>query len=174
MKNCRRLSGRKTGCTFTSLGKRPGIRTAGKGRLPEESGKHGISGGIFLASALAAWFSLLPGGQARAEEGIVVPAGTVIAGGGQTSNYDHFSWQMNQTLPSPDITFEGNSGGGVEAKGGWRSVFLLTMPVPREPKGPERERPMAFILRPAMRTFTAVSLQSLSMPIQKRTGMSSR
>lgn len=74
MKNCRRLSGRKTGCTFTSLGKRPGIRAAGKGRLPEESGKHGISGGIFLASALAAWFSLLPGGQARAEEGIVVPA----------------------------------------------------------------------------------------------------
>ena len=125
MKNCRRLSGRKTGCTFTSLGKRPGIRTAGKGRLPEESGKHGISGGIFLASALAAWFSLLPGGQARAEEGIVVPAGTVIAGGGQTSNYDHFSWQMNQTLSSPDITFEGNSGGGVEAKGGWRSVFLF-------------------------------------------------
>ncbi len=125
MKNCRRLSGRKTGCTFTSLGKRPGIRAAGKGRLPEESGKHGISGGIFLASALAAWFSLLPGGSARADEGIVVPAGTVIAGGGQTSKYDHFSWQMNQTLSSPDITFEGNSWGGVEAKGGWRSVFLF-------------------------------------------------
>lgn len=125
MKNCRRLSGRKTGCTFTSLEKRSGIRTAGKGRLPEESGKHGISSGIFLASALAAWFSLLPGGQARAEEGIVVPAGTVIAGGGQTSHNDHFSWQMNQTLPSPDITFEGNSGGGVKAKGGWRSVFLF-------------------------------------------------
>ena len=125
MKNCRRMSGRKTGCTFTSLGKRPGIRAAGKGRLPEESGKHGISGGIFLASALAAWFSLLPGGSARADEGIVVPAGTVIAGGGQTSKYDHFSWQMNQTLSSPDITFEGNSWGGVEAKGGWRSVFLF-------------------------------------------------
>lgn len=124
MKNCRRQSGRKTGCIFTSGGKQPEGRIAGAGRLPEENGKHGISGSIFLASALAAWFSLLPGGQARAE-GLVVSAGTVIEGGGQTSHYDHFSWQMNQTLPSPDITFEGNSGGGVEARGGWRSVFLF-------------------------------------------------
>lgn len=124
MKNCRGLAGRMAGFTYVNS-KRVENQAARTGLFAEKNGKRGISGSIFLASALAAWVSLLPGGSARADEGIIVPAGTVIEGGGQTSSYDHFSWKMNQTLPSPNVTFEGNGESGVEAKGGWRSVFLF-------------------------------------------------
>lgn len=116
-----RFSNRLTGSVHGL--KMSGSKKVSSVRPVQRESRRSRAARIFLASALAAWSTLLFGGAASAE-GITVSAGKTITGN-TTAKYDHYSWQMNQTLDSPEVTFEGSKEGGVEATGGWRSLFLF-------------------------------------------------
>lgn len=111
MRHYSRLAGCQIGSEYRKTNSGGTGDRSGRTRKTDRKGSR--AAGIFLASAMAAWASLLVGGTAQAE-GIVVPAGSVLNSGDVIGPWDPplsdpYIWKQNQTLPDASVLFDGAS-----------------------------------------------------------------